>query len=86
MNKKITENIDLLLQSGIVKKHEDERFEAIKTLRKREESGSPPEVLTLDQLGLAFIFIAIMLTLSCVVFVIELFVGKVQKIILRKFS
>lgn len=79
MNRKLHEIFDLVVQSGIAKKSEDDRFAATEKFLKEKTLESQAQILTLDHLQLAFCFIAIMLGLSCVVFVIELFLGKVQK-------
>jgi hypothetical protein len=74
LNRVISRKIGQLLQAGIIKKFEDERFEAIKRASKQHVEDNA-EILTLEHLGLCFFAILICLGLSCIVFVIECFTG-----------
>lgn len=84
MNNKIKEKIDWLLQSGIIQKNEDEKFANTKTMQE-QESRPQAKVLTLNQLAVPFIFITVMLVLSCFVFFLEHVAETVSKIIVRRF-
>jgi hypothetical protein len=76
MNKIINRKIDQLLQTGIIQKFENERFERVKRLDK-SDNDEIAQVLKLEHLGVCFIAIMIMLALNSVVFVIECVVGQI---------
>jgi chromatin remodeling complex protein RSC6 len=82
LNSAFIKKIDQLIESGIVNRFVEAQFAEstkIKNKQNEEEKQEKPEQLTMEHLELSFYAVLIGLTLSCVVFVVELLIGLLRR-------